>query len=193
VPPRQSSAIPLLLRPRSPRHRILSRFVGWVESSRPTINAGGSRRLDPPYGIREKETRIMRRPGITLLEVLSAIFIAGIGLLSLLTLFPLGALKMLESVNDDRAAQAGGNAKAIANAVVMRLDADVQTAMLNQAVPGAAIAPPFPAAGTPTQDGPGYPVLVDPIGNLAYAGVPGWQSWVANLQPTAAVPVQGVP
>jgi hypothetical protein len=122
----------------------------------------------------------MRRPGITLLEVLSAIFITGIGLLSLLTLFPLGALKMLEAVNDDRTALAGGNGKAIANAVEMRLDPVVQRAMLGQTFSNSQITP----------DGPGYPVLVDPIGRLAFGtGQPLWQSWVGgipNIMPRVA-------
>ena len=42
------------------------------------------------------------RRGITLLEVLIAIFITGLGLLALLTLFPLGALEMAEAIEDDR-------------------------------------------------------------------------------------------
>jgi hypothetical protein len=127
----------------------------------------------------------MRRPGITLLEVLSAIFITGIGLLSLLTLFPLGALSMAKALQDDRAAQAGAGGTAIANAVVMRLDPDVQAAMLNLPDPNLVPVNPFllfPAAQTPTPDGSGYPVLVDPIGVLAYTGPGNWPSWVAGVQ-----------
>jgi type II secretory pathway pseudopilin PulG len=45
------------------------------------------------------------RPGITLLEVLVAIFIVAIGLLALLTLFPLGALRMGQALKDDRTSQ----------------------------------------------------------------------------------------
>jgi hypothetical protein len=41
--------------------------------------------------------------GITLVEVLAAIFVMGIGLLALLTLFPLAALTMAQAVKDDRA------------------------------------------------------------------------------------------
>ena len=47
-----------------------------------------------------------RRPGITLIEVLVAIFIMTIGLLALLTLFPLGALRMAQALQDDRDAAA---------------------------------------------------------------------------------------
>jgi hypothetical protein len=147
----------------------------------------------------------MRRPGITLLEVLSAIFIAGIGLLSLLTLFPLGALKMVEALQDDRAALAGGNGKAIANATLMQLDPDVQAAMLNGnisatswPVPPLTSSQPFPVAATPTVDGPGYPVLVDPIGRLAYPAPPisNFQYWVAGVvgvTPSAGTPYCGIP
>jgi Tfp pilus assembly protein PilV len=41
--------------------------------------------------------------GITLVEVLVAILITGVGLLAPLTLFPLGALNMAQAINDDRA------------------------------------------------------------------------------------------
>jgi prepilin-type N-terminal cleavage/methylation domain-containing protein len=40
--------------------------------------------------------------GVTLVEVLVAIMLAGIGLLALLTLFPLGALSMAQAIKDDR-------------------------------------------------------------------------------------------
>ena len=41
--------------------------------------------------------------GVTLTEVLVALFITGIGLLALLTLFPLGALELAQAIRDDRA------------------------------------------------------------------------------------------
>jgi hypothetical protein len=144
----------------------------------------------------------MRRPGITLLEVLSAIFITGIGLLSLLTLFPLGALQMSRALQDERTAMAGANGQAIANAVVLRLDPDIQAAMLNQQIPSSLFigsvyngGVPFPAL-TVSPDGPGLPVLVDPIGVLAYTGQPGWPGWVAYpmvQQPSATTTAQGIP
>jgi hypothetical protein len=134
----------------------------------------------------------MRRPGISLLEVLSAIFITGIGLLSLLTLFPLGALKMAESLQDDRAAQAAASGQSIANAVVMRLDASAQSAMLNLPLAEWQVVPnppplPFPNNVSPAAaDATGYPVLVDPIGAFSYTGVANWQQWVAGT-------TQGIP
>jgi len=45
-----------------------------------------------------------RRRGVTLLEVLAAIVIVGVGMMALLVLFPLGALSMARAVQDDRAA-----------------------------------------------------------------------------------------
>jgi hypothetical protein len=121
------------------------------------------------------------------MEVLAAIFITAIGLLSLLVLFPVGALSMARAINDDRAAQAGENGRAIADAVNMRLDPQIQGAMLNSN--GA-------FANTPSADGPGYLVLVDPIGVQAFAGqgVAGqtnWQNWVGGYLPNPTAPPPG--
>ena len=51
-----------------------------------------------------------RRPGVTLIEVLVAIFVVALGLLALLTLFPLGALSMAQAIKDDRIALMSSNA-----------------------------------------------------------------------------------
>jgi prepilin-type N-terminal cleavage/methylation domain-containing protein len=53
----------------------------------------------------------VKRRGVTLLEVLAAIFIMGVGLLALLTLFPLGALSMAQAIKDDRAASVAADAE----------------------------------------------------------------------------------
>jgi prepilin-type N-terminal cleavage/methylation domain-containing protein len=76
------------------------------------------------------------RSGVTLLEVLIAIFIMGIGLLALLALFPLGASVMALAMRDARCAEAGHNAKGTCFG----------------------------------QNGPSYPVFVDPIG-VYYIGL----------------------
>jgi hypothetical protein len=52
--------------------------------------------------------------GTTLLEVLAAIFVMGVGLLALLTLFPLGALEMAQAIKDDRTAAVANSATALA-------------------------------------------------------------------------------
>jgi hypothetical protein len=46
-------------------------------------------------------------------EVLVAIFVTGVGLLALLTLFPLGALDMARAIKDDRAASVAVEAHAL--------------------------------------------------------------------------------
>jgi hypothetical protein len=55
-------------------------------------------------------TRPTRRPGLTLTEALIAMFVAAIGLLALLVLFPLGAMQMGQSLKDERTAQVAAQA-----------------------------------------------------------------------------------
>jgi len=57
-----------------------------------------------------------RQTGITLLEILVAIFIVGVGLLALLTLFPVGALEMAQAIKDDRTAAVAEKAAALSEA-----------------------------------------------------------------------------
>ncbi|GIW82830.1 MAG: hypothetical protein KatS3mg105_4637 [Gemmatales bacterium] len=92
--------------------------------------------------------------GVTLTEVLVSIFVMGIGLMSLLVLFPLGAMNMAQAIKDDRAAHAGANAAAIARILNIRDDAMVFPAYTN----------PPPGAAALTPGGSSYPVYVDPIG-----------------------------
>ena len=105
------------------------------------------------------------RQGATLIEVLVAIFVMGIGLIALLTLFPLGALRMAQAIQDDRCATAVKNAVAIATMKNVRNDPLVRSppwfskfdvfkdalATEGRALP----ADPY---------GPSYPVFVDPWG-----------------------------
>jgi Tfp pilus assembly protein PilV len=49
--------------------------------------------------------RVHHRSGITLTEALVAMFVAALGMISLLTLFPLGALQMGQALKDGRCAQ----------------------------------------------------------------------------------------
>ena len=51
-----------------------------------------------------------RRRGLSLTEVLVALFLMAIGLIGILTMFPLGALQMGQALKDDRTAQAAGQA-----------------------------------------------------------------------------------
>ncbi len=96
------------------------------------------------------------RAGVTLIEVLLAIFIMAIGLLALLTLFPVGAVSMAQAIRDDRVAQGAQQATAYANALNFR----------NDTAPGLQAA--FVSNGTinlrSNYIGPSLPVYVDPWG-----------------------------
>src|SRR4051794_1968562 len=96
------------------------------------------------------------RPGITLAEVLVAIFIMGVGLLAILVLFPLGALNMAEALRTDRAIQCVGQATAVANIFKLRHDPAV-TAALDKYPPS-------------TGDLPSVPVYIDPFSSSAAIG-----------------------
>src|SRR6267378_1692422 len=97
----------------------------------------------------------IQRTGVTLTEVLVAIFVMGIGLLSLLVLFPLGALQMARAIRDQRVTHCGANASAIANFWSIPTDPTVN-AQYSTALTGT------PALPAPTS-GPSWPVIVDPL------------------------------
>src|SRR5689334_20597212 len=84
-----------------------------------------------------------RRPAVTLIEVLVTMFIMAIGMLALLTLFPLGAISMGQALKDDRCASTAAMAENVAIAMNIRHDTNVLLA--------------FNASG-------GGPVYVDPNG-----------------------------
>jgi hypothetical protein len=102
---------------------------------------------------------MIRRNAITLVEVLAALFIVGIGMISLMTLFPLGALTMTEAIKDGRSAQASANATAMAQL----LDYSIRNDQ------GRSPSPVYTAMTTGLRDtnGPSYPVYVDPIGYVS--------------------------
>jgi hypothetical protein len=100
----------------------------------------------------------MTRKGITLTEALVALFIAALGMISLLTLFPLGALQMGQALKDSRSAQAGQEADGLMRWYWAKYETDPLAASpILQAMDtgdgAAAIA-----------TGPSYPVLIDPQG-----------------------------
>src|SRR5690348_1094775 len=81
-------------------------------SSAPTRPTPRATRTSSPRttAVPECRRRTMNgRAGFTLVEALVAIFVLAIGLLALLTLFPLGALTMAQAIRDDRAALASAN------------------------------------------------------------------------------------
>jgi hypothetical protein len=89
----------------------------------------------------------MNRRGITLTEVLVAIFVTGLGLISLMTLFPIGALNMAQAIKDDRTAHCAANASSY-----LRIWWRTQVEY---------------GQSTPAAWGQNFPVYVDPIGNPA--------------------------
>ncbi|MSU80218.1 MAG: prepilin-type N-terminal cleavage/methylation domain-containing protein, partial [Gemmataceae bacterium] len=125
-----------------------------------------------------------RRSGLTLVEVLVAMFIMSIGMIALLTLFPIGVLRMAQSIRDARCEQMGRNA--YATAVMENVGADVVTGALDNT--GLAVIPdnfvnPSPKTITGAPNLPdadpyaeSYPILVDPV-----AYVQGGSDWVGNV------------
>src|SRR5262245_25230964 len=99
---------------------------------------------------------MIRRSGVTLVEVLVSIFVMGIGLLALLALFPLGALSMAQAIKDARTAHAAANANAVAEVRALRQDPVLTAAFTNPVTAGAALPAPDP-------DGPSYPVYTDAV------------------------------
>src|SRR5437764_12521596 len=63
-------------------------------------------------GARPTETSMTthRRPGLSLTEVLVALFVMALGTIAILTMFPLGMLQMGQALKDDRTSQAASSA-----------------------------------------------------------------------------------
>ena len=113
-----------------------------------------------------------RRSAVTLIEVLVAIFVMGIGLICLLTLFPLGAQQMAAAFKDERTAQAAINARTTAAIKNLRADKNVVAKYKDSGV------------GPPADDdGPSNPVFVDPVGE---AVSPALGSNIARVKPIYA-------
>lgn len=160
-------------------------------------------------------TRITNRRAVTLTEVLIAIFLMGIGLMAILSLFPLGASQMAQAIQDQRAAESATTAAAVARTVwKVNCDADPNDGQMKfYASDGSPQSPqPFivamdnpnlgtsvqipsmqampragaiAVAGAPSATGASYPVLVDPIGWQANGSVS------AALQSWVAYPGSG--
>ena len=106
-----------------------------------------------------------RRRGITLIEVLVAIFIMAIGLLAILTLFPLGALRMSQALQDDRTGAAASQAANLCDAFGLRTDIGFYNPSANPPVnfflnPQQLGLPPAARTGF------GYPIYIDPWGGV---------------------------
>jgi prepilin-type N-terminal cleavage/methylation domain-containing protein len=135
------------------------------------------------------------RSGVTLIEVLVAIFVMAIGLMALLTLFPLGALEMAQAIKDQRAADTGWDGNSAlraywkASVATNPTDPDryLDLPMLNPSGPDPQPPPGLfgpPAGGSlpdrTGNDGPSHVVMLDPFGKNQY-GNGASQYWVAGL------------
>lgn len=115
-----------------------------------------------------------RRPGITMAEVLVALFIMALGAIAILSMFPLGVLTMGQALKDDRTAQAANQADAYLRWYWKTYVAETSTpdpfvtAFDN---PGGLAAPPI--------NEPSYPVVLDPLGWVVWPGG-GTQTQVAS-------------
>ncbi len=67
-----------------------------------------------------------RRRGVTLIEVMIAIFVMGLGLLAILSLFPLGASQMAQALRDQRCAEAAANGGALSRVIWKQACDDVE-------------------------------------------------------------------
>jgi hypothetical protein len=101
------------------------------------------------------------RTGATLVEVLVAIFVMGIGLMALLALFPLGVFSMAQAIQDDRAAHSSANATSLAVAYSLHNDPQITAAFSN---PGGTDV--NWNVVTADNNAPSWPVFVDGVGAL---------------------------
>ena len=90
-----------------------------------------------------------RRPAVTLMEVLIAMFIMAIGTMALMALFPVGAVSMAQALKDDRCAYASIMSENAAIATNVRYgDATVATT-LNATASGLVYVDPYAALQIP--------------------------------------------
>jgi hypothetical protein len=125
--------------------------------------------------------RASRHGGATLVEVLVAIFVMAIGMITLLTLFPLGLLSMAQAIKDDRTGTAAANATAIDKIWNIRfadnLANNLATTFYWNLNAGWFQTPPsitYPSLPAITAGNSGYPIYVDPFGiNSSYGNTVG--------------------
>jgi hypothetical protein len=151
------------------------------------------------------DVNTIRRTGLGLIEVLAAVFILGVGLIALLTLFPLGVQRMGQAFRDNRSTEcanaADGVMRTLWKAEVVESNQPTELFFHAMSYPDFLIPPP-PPPGTavpfphpvnvpqgmpPTttfkdllvSGEPGYPVFVDGMGYAARNGLSS-QYWVGD-------------
>lgn len=128
-----------------------------------------------------------RRSGSSLVEVLVAIFVMGLGLIALLTLFPIGMLRMMQAIHDDKTSTAANNAHVISIAMRVRNDPTVLADPVGPPIITDLFQNPYPktffgATGLNDADpfAESYAVFVDPIGYNSVGGGSA-ANWVGNV------------
>ena len=106
----------------------------------------------------------LRRSGVTLIEVLVAIFVASIGLLALLALFPVGALSMRQALKDSRCAQCSINGFALFKSMKIGQDSALTSLTTDPFADGFALPNIYGQRPAALPNGPSYPVYIDPLG-----------------------------
>jgi hypothetical protein len=131
--------------------------------------------------------RKTHRPGVTLMEVLIATGILAIGMLAIMSLFPIGATSMARAINQTRAADQGANSDVILrhywkkawlnpnDGTVYPNANDANTALVLRGElpePMLNLGGGHPTFGNITVNSsqPGFPILVDPIGSRTQVG-----------------------
>ncbi len=155
-----------------------------------------------------------RRSGMSLTEVLVALFIMALGTIAILTLFPLGALNMAQALKDDRTSQAAIQADnfmrmywkqnlceplqaAIGTGLSngSTLDVNLATGFVDPSgtainIAGSTAAQPSLLHLNPTDTGTGsYAVVIDPMGFVARSAGALDQTWIASLNSTSLLRV----
>jgi len=120
---------------------------------------------------------MQRRTATTLVEVLVAIFVMGIGLLAILALYPLGAYRMAQAIQASRCASIAENCDAIDRIWHIRSNATLATPPVTTGNDLYLNPPGIPAISS-TSLGASYPVFIDPSGYLTASGT-GSMSWLA--------------
>lgn len=127
-----------------------------------------------------------RRSGLTLVEVLTALFILALGVISILTLFPMGALQMAQAIRDNRSTESAFNADQFMRTIwktnVVEPPTPTESFHFAMTDPDGPLDPSQPAFGLPRASGnePSYPVAVDPMGFVARQDTA--QRWVGDTQ-----------
>jgi hypothetical protein len=129
---------------------------------------------------------------MTLVEALVALFVAAIGMICLMTLFPLGALQMGQALKDERSSQLAVQADAKVRTYwkglldVTLTDSGTPTLMTSFNDPSnSGLQPPNGTppvlASNPGNLEPSYPVFLDPIGVAAWSSNATTRDQVASL------------